>query len=741
MTTDKISLIQRVIETVLNTDRTDASDSTELQRLAQEVSRFDCRDMRVAIFGGGTGLSTVVGGNSQLPDWPDNACVGLKQVFSQLDVIVCTTDDGRSTGSLLKQLPMIGIGDLRKLCISMMLLENLQETYGIDDQQSRELIRLIHCVFNHRFPDGTTDFSCVTNPLLVAPQALRRICPEPLKELLVSLGTFLSPHGKGPTVEPGGHSLGNMLLTASIFMAAGRTDGSPPDMTHIRAGLDRIACEIGVTPGRLHPATAVPGQLVFRYGNGVEVCGQSKSSESRRGFPVERVEVEYYETPVVCPEVCKSIRNADLIILAPGSLYTSIIPVLQLPPLANAIRANQKALKILGANFWVQEGETDISRQSKNRGFRVSELIEAYHHNVPGGADGLFDIVLSTNLEHIPGDILRNYELEGKRPIYLDRRHVETLGIQPIEATLFSPRHLHHSSVIHHDPKKFALAIEVLLHARHHLDLWQKQPALHSTAKPASRSYRLASSLLCDYRAAIITTLEAKELQPKYLRDTMADLTWDNRDIKVEHLEFFRGARIIPPAKWKRSTEWDNILGYYDPKDRLIKVHAQLTKDIHELRGNLLIALGESLLGRYIESRRFIEPGSVENWASRCYEIRLRPVRERECFLSDSQLRNYLILARMTPHPTDHRTYRTTLNSNEGFLPPGLLFGLLYAWYLNNSYGQIMENEMSMLHWKPSTLIPHQVQEQKRKEALIAFFRDTIFGSASGQLVGENHGA
>jgi hypothetical protein len=52
-----------------------------------------------------------------------------------------------------------------------------------------------------------------------------------------------------------------------------------------------------------------------------------------------------------------------------------------------------------------------------------------------------------------------------------------------------------------------------------------------------------------------------------------------------------------------------------------------------------------------------------------------------------------------------------------------------------------MENEMSLLHWKPSTLIPHQVQEQKRKEALIAFFRDTIFGSASGQLVGENHGA
>jgi hypothetical protein len=417
--------------------------------------------------------------------------------------------------------------------------------------------------------------------------------------------------------------------------------------------------------------------------------------------------------------------------MAPGSLYTSIIPVLQLHPLTNAIRANRKALKILAANFWVQEGETDISRQSKNRGFRVSELIEAYDHNVPGGAAGLFHIVLSTNLEHIPGDILRNYELEGKRPIYLDRQRVETLGFQPVEATLFSPDQLNQSSVIHHDPDKFAKGIRALLYAnKNHFVLKKKPASARSKVKPAAQNYRLGTPHLCNYRAAVNTILKTKDFYPRDIQDLMYDLAWENRDIKVEHLNFFCGARIIPSAEWNRSTEWDNILGYFDPQDRYLKIHNQLINNPHLLRENLLIALGESLLGRYIESRRFIEPGSVKGWASRCYEIRLRPVRERECFLNDSHLRNYLILAKMTPNPKDHMTYRITLNSNEGFLPPGLLFGLLYAWYLNNSYGHIMENEMSLLHWPPETLIPHQVQEQQRKQALVSFFRMQIFGYA-----------
>ena len=109
-------------------------------------------------FGGGTGLSTVVGGNSQLDDWPDNPFIGLKQDFPFLDVVVCTTDDGGSTGLLLQQLPIIGIGDLRKLLLSLILHDELRATYGLGELEAMHLVRLIHRIFNHRFPADHNGF-------------------------------------------------------------------------------------------------------------------------------------------------------------------------------------------------------------------------------------------------------------------------------------------------------------------------------------------------------------------------------------------------------------------------------------------------------------------------------------------------------------------------------------------------------------------------------------------------------
>ena len=277
--------VEELLEAVLNSASPYGTASADLRSLAAEVHAFDCSPVRAVVFGGGTGLSTVVGGNSQLADWPNNPTTGLKQLFPRLDVVVCTTDDGRSTGELLKQLPMIGIGDLRKLCLSMILPEHLEKQYGIESQQRRVLLRLIHGIFNHRFPEGSINYRQMADPLMVVPESMRGACPKPLVQLLRMLGSLMIPGGEGPTVPPGGHCLGNILLTAAVFKEAGRFD-RPPAMASLRAGLDLIARAIGSQPGRLHPATAVPGQLVFRYTNGVEVHGQSKSSTARRGFPV-----------------------------------------------------------------------------------------------------------------------------------------------------------------------------------------------------------------------------------------------------------------------------------------------------------------------------------------------------------------------------------------------------------------------------------------------------------------------
>jgi hypothetical protein len=213
-----------------------------------------------------------------------------------------------------------------------------------------------------------------------------------------------------------------------------------------------------------------------------------------------------------------------------------------------------------------------------------------------------------------------------------------------------------------------------------------------------------------------------KIFQPAGMRDLLLELVWDNRDIRPSHLRYFKGVKIIPAQKWNRSTELDNILGYYDPVDRYIKLHADLLENPSRLREDFLVALGESLLGRYIEKRHWISQSGA-----RCYEIFLRPAAERECFLTEAQLASYLQLARMTPDPDNPQIFRITINNDGGFLPPGLLFGMLYSWYLCGS-GFTMEYEMTLLRWPLKSLIPLHVRDRIRKKALVTFIRTVIFG-------------
>jgi uncharacterized cofD-like protein len=702
-----------------------------IQELAERVLSFDLRGIRAVVLGGGTGLSTIVGGNPQGSDWPDFPWVGVKEDFSHLDIVVCTTDDGGSTGRLLQLLPMIGVGDLRKLLVASMRHERLKQRHDLTLDRTHEVVRLIHTLFNYRFEESESGFDSLRDPLLLIQPQLRDACPETLSGPLRKLGSYLSPGGGGPVVVPAGHAMGNLLVSAAIFMAAkGRTDRSPA-LREIQNGIDTIASLIGAPAGKIHPATSAPGQLVIRYANGVEVYGESKSGRARRGSPIERVTVEFTHKPAVSAAVLNAIEDSDLIIYAPGSLYTSTIPILQLDAITEAIRRNRRALKVLGANSWMQEGETDISLKNEGRGFLVSELIEAYDRNIQQGVENLFDVVLSANLEHVPGHILRNYSLEGKSPIHLDRPQVESMGLRPVEATLFSPERQEKSRVIHHDARRFSLAIRALLYAdkflrgRRGFALRSSSP--QKTGRP--KTYQLPRSksfpkkpMLCSYLKSVRDALAAKEFRPAELRDFLIDLAWENRDIHSSHLSFFRSAHVIPAREWNRSTEWDNVLGYYDPEDQCLKLHKDLLSNRPRLREDMLVALGESLLGRYIEKRRWIA-----HHGARRFEIVLRPIGERQTFLTEDQMNCYLRLARMIPDSEDPAVFRLTLNDDEGFLPPGLLFGLFYAWYLTGS-GLTMDYEMNLLGRPLKSLIPLHAKDRTRKQALVTFFRTEIFG-------------
>lgn len=81
----------------------------------------------------------------------------------------------------------------------------------------------------------------------------------------------------------------------------------------------------------------------------------------------------------------------------------------------------------------------------------------------------------------------------------------------------------------------------------------------------------------------------------------------------------------------------------------------------------------------------------------------------------------------MHPLREQERLYARMVNGEEGFTPPGLLFGLVFAWYLDNRFAPNIEYKMSIMKHELSYLIPEQVRIVGRREQLIRFFRENVF--------------
>ena len=116
-------------------------------KLQQQIESLDASTTKVVVFGGGTGLSNIIGGDSRRLGWARNPFTGLKQVFPQVNSVVCVTDDGGSTGELQKDLPLIALGDLRHVLISSIRRENLIRNYGLDRAGGPALRSGVACRF------------------------------------------------------------------------------------------------------------------------------------------------------------------------------------------------------------------------------------------------------------------------------------------------------------------------------------------------------------------------------------------------------------------------------------------------------------------------------------------------------------------------------------------------------------------------------------------------------------------
>ena len=145
------------------------------------------------------------------------------------------------------------------------------------------------------------------------------------------------------------------------------------------------------------------------------------------------------------PEVFEAIAHAHVVVLAPGSLYTSLIPNLLVGGVADALRA-APALKIGVANLMTEPGETD--------GMSLADHLAALQAH---GARGVIDGIVAHG-RPFPPDVLERYAQAGASPVAIDRERVRALGVWLTEADLASPTEL-----ARHHPEKLGRVLARLI--------------------------------------------------------------------------------------------------------------------------------------------------------------------------------------------------------------------------------------------------------------------------------------
>lgn len=711
------TLVEKLIELVLSGPPDGSLPVKEaLEELSRVVQGVDVSNLNVVVFGGGSGLSNVVGGDSNKKEWAEKPFSGLKTLFPKTKAVVCVTDDGGSTGELLKDLPLIALGDIRHVMVSSIQALCLHRKYTIHN--GREVAQCLQTLFNLRFDSPPASVAALLDGFSGDYAVLPRELATSLSGLLDFI--FTDPRLSVTLKRP--HCLGNLLVTAAIYQQVGPSRIKPSPAA-IVTGIHWLSDLIGCGDKSVLPCTTTPAHLNVLYANGVLVAGESKSSLGKRNAAIDRVFVEFAESPQVPVEVLNAIAEADLILFAPGSLYTSIIPVLQLPEITGAIRQNKQALKVLVANLWVQKGETDLVWDDMRRRFHVSDMIKAYDRNIPGGMSGLFAQVLLLGLRDIPGSILQRYAVEEKVPIFLDRGQVWQQGLMPVEAKIFSDSALERR-MVQHDPENLALAMKTLWAVRKHA-------RRDDIADPVPSDSINNTVLICDDRLTPDERLHefAKILDMDMVgsvRTALLDLIWEHWDIRRDHFKNVQGVVLLDSASWQRSQQWDKVYSYYDPDDGLIKIRDDVFHDPARQELALLVGLGQSLLGNYAKDKGLFPIEVDGSQVGQIYMLTLQPEDGRNCFFSSEELALYLHLVRMR-RMDDEDVHTRLVNGEEGFTPPGMLMGLIFAWYLDNSHAAHIEYKMSITRLPGSSLVPEQIKMLKRRKRMIEFFRTVVF--------------
>lgn len=238
-------------------------------------------------------------------------------------------------------------------------------------------------------------------------------------DLLSQLFQYRFPSGRGLK----GHSFGNLFLTALT------------NLTGDFAQAVRKSSEILRTAGKIYPSTSANVRIRAVLEDGSIVEGESKISRSRSRIREIRLVPESCQP---LEETLVAIREADLITIGPGSLYTSIVPNVLVSGIPAAIRRS-KAITACFMNLMSQPGETT--------GLTAVDHIEAIERHAHAK---LIDVVV-VNTAPIKPSLKRRYAAERAHPVAVDRDRLTAMGLTVLGRDLLAE-----SEKIRHDPDAIA---------------------------------------------------------------------------------------------------------------------------------------------------------------------------------------------------------------------------------------------------------------------------------------------
>jgi uncharacterized cofD-like protein len=306
---------------------------------------------RIALLGGGNGLSTVLR--------------GLKREDVDLTAIVTVADDGGSSGRLRRELGVLPPGDIRNCLVAL-----------ADDES------LLGRLFQHRFADG----------------------------------------------DLAGHSFGNLFLAA---------------LTEVTGSFDvalRESSRVLKVNGRVLPSTLEQVRLWGERSDGEVVCGETRIGSGTGSCRRVWLDPE----PLAHPRAIDAILDADMVLLGPGSLFTSVMPHLAVSDIGKALEDTQ-ALRVYVGNIMTQAGETE--------GFDATEHLRYVFEAAAGAID-----VAVVHDGPLDEEVVARYALQGQIPVAADDAALAEFGVTVVRRDLAAK-----GQVVRHSPAALARTVMQLL--------------------------------------------------------------------------------------------------------------------------------------------------------------------------------------------------------------------------------------------------------------------------------------